>query len=497
MISLSGITKTYGAVTALCNIDLTVNRAEILALAGENGSGKSTLVKILSGVVVPDSGTIRIEGKPVAFHSPLEALDQGIALVAQELTVLPHLPVYENVMLPFLRHRTRRLVSRRNLVARTTRILDELGVQIDPYLPVSRLGPVQQTFVEIAKALVVEPKLLILDEATSRLGEKEVDFLLALIKRLQARGLSTVMITHRIIEMTSTADRAFVLRDGAFAGELPQERLREHELVNLMVGREIVRRTKDYAVSAAAPRLSVQDLQLAGTHKRLTLDVQVGEIVGLAGLVGAGRTELLEALAGVRRVAGGVVTVDGARVPVNNPRRALLCGLALVPEDRHTQGLIITDSIYENYELGAVPWLGFVNRTRGRLRTRTAVARFGVKTSNVLAPVTSLSGGNQQKVVIARALSKNPTVLLLDEPTRGVDIGARDDIYQIIEEQARNGMAVLLASSDLVEILGICDRVLVMHEGEVVGDLRGDLISEHNIALLSAGGKLESHVYAH
>ncbi|MDJ0349591.1 sugar ABC transporter ATP-binding protein [Cryobacterium sp. PH29-G1] len=497
MISLAGITKTYGAVTALCNIDLTVDRAEVLALAGENGSGKSTLVKILSGVVLPDSGTISIDGRPVTFTTPLDALDHGIALVAQELTVLPHLPVYENVMLPFLRHRTRRLISRRNLIARTTGILDALGVQIDPCIPVSRLGPVQQTFVEIAKALVVEPKLLILDEATSRLGEQEVEFLLALIKRLKVQGLSTIMITHRIAEMTSTADRAFVLRDGKFAGQLLHAELNEHELVNLMVGRTIVPRAKKHAVSVAAPRLQVQDLQLQGSRKRLTLEVQAGEIVGLAGLVGAGRTELLEALAGVRRTGGGTVAVDGHLVPPNNTRRSLQHGLALVPEDRHTQGLIVSDSIHENYELGAVPWHGLVNRKRGRARTRDAVARFGVKTGNVLAPVTSLSGGNQQKIVIARALSKNPTVLLLDEPTRGVDIGARDEIYQIIEEQARTGMAVLMASSDMLEILGVCDRVLVMHENEIVGDLHGALITEHTIALLSTGGKLETHVKAH
>lgn len=491
MITLSGITKRYGAVTALDEVSLTIRPGEVIALAGENGSGKSTLVKVLSGVVVPDSGRIEIDGEAVRFAEPRDALDRGIGIVAQELTVVPALPVYENVMLPVLRGRAMQVFNRNVMIARTKEVLQRLGLErIDPRRRVEQLGPVEQTFVEIAKALVTDPRVLILDEATSRLSEEEVVSVLAMVRGLRDQGLSTIMITHRIAEMTSTADRAVVLRDGEFAGELSQDELDEAKLVRLMVGRDLQSRQRDDQNDAASPEVLVATgLRVERDGPAVDLTVGAGEIVGLAGLVGAGRTELLECLYGVRPRRGGSVTVAGEPVAPSSVRRSLQAGLSLVPEERRGQGLIVGDSIENNYHLGTPPWYRLVRRRRMRKETRAAIARFGVKASNVQAGVSTLSGGNQQKVVIARALSSEPRVLLLDEPTRGVDVGAREEIYDIVREQARSGMGVLLASSDMTEILGVADRVLVMHEHQIVGELRNTDITEENIGLLSAGGK--------
>ncbi len=491
MIELSGITKRYGAVTALEDVSLTIHQGEVIAIAGENGSGKSTLMKVLSGVVVPDSGQISIGGETVHFAEPRDALDRGIGLVAQELTLVPSLPVYENVMLPMMRGRATRPVNRREMISQTKALLNRLGLgRIDPRLRIEQLGPVEQTFVEIAKALVAEPQVLILDEATSRLSAEEVVSVLALIRDLRDQGISTLMITHRIGEMTSTADRALVLRDGRYVGELSNQELDEKRLVRLMVGRDLKSRIRDVQqLEAGSSLLVAEGIQLERNGPEIDLTVGAGEVVGLAGLVGAGRTELLESIYGLRARHAGHVTVANKRVTPSSARRAIDAGISLVPEERRREGLIVGDTIENNFHLGSLPWYRLVRRRKMRKETKLAIEKFGVKARNVLAGVSTLSGGNQQKVVIARSLSKSPRVLLLDEPTRGVDVGAREEIYEIIREQAKQGMGVLLASSDMTEILGVADRVLVMHEHRIVGELKGDEISEDNIGLLSAGGK--------
>lgn len=491
MITLSGITKRYGAVVALDNVSLSIRPGEVIALAGENGSGKSTLMKMLSGVVMPDSGHIKIDENEIELTQPRQALDLGISLVSQELTLVRALPVYENVMLPILRGRGARFVDHRDLISKTQSLLTKLGLRnIDPRRRVELLGPVEQTFVEIAKALATEPKLLILDEATSRLSEKEVDAVLNLVRDLRDAGLSIVMITHRIAEMTSVADRAVVLRDGKFVGELSSSELEENRLVRLMVGRDLKPTIHQDSQLINQRELLVADaivVERGGPEVAFT--VNAGEIVGIAGLVGAGRTELLECLFGLRARHGGTLKIDGASIAPSNVRNAIDSGLSLVPEERRGQGLIVNDTIENNFHLGSPAWNKIVKRRRMRRETRAAIARFGVKAPDVQAGVSTLSGGNQQKVVIARSISNSPKVLLLDEPTRGVDVGAREEIYDIVREQARSGMGVLLASSDMTEILNVADRVLVMHEHEIVGDLRGSEITEENIGLLSAGGR--------
>lgn len=491
MINLTGITKVYGSTRALDNVSMSIAPGEVIALAGENGSGKSTLMKVLSGVVVPDEGTIELNGERVSFSRPRDALERGIALVSQELTIVPPMSVYENIGLSIIRDRGLKPVNRREMIRIAEQALGRLGIDyIDPRRTVDRLGPVDQTLVEIAKALVAEPQVLILDEATSRLGAHETEELLALVHRLREEGLSTVMITHRIAEMTATADRAVVLRDGILAGGLEKEELEEANLVRLMVGRDIPPRIREHAdASTATPVFTAKDVVVAGTEPKVSLDVRPGEIVGIAGLVGAGRSELLESLYGLRK-REGEVEVAGKKVPHMRVKKARRRGLSLVPEDRRKQGLLVRESITENYALGGTDWYQLFRRGKAKAAARSAVQTFGVKTRDVGSGVSTLSGGNQQKVVIARALSNSPKVLLLDEPTRGVDIGAREEIYKIIVDKAQAGMGVLLASSDMNELLTVADRVLVMHEHAIVGELVGDQVTEDNIALLSAGGRM-------
>jgi rhamnose transport system ATP-binding protein len=494
-IELAGISRSFGAVRAVAGVSCTLNPGEIVALAGENGSGKSTLMKILAGVVSPDEGTITIDGEPHRWHRPADAQRAGIALVAQEPTLLPDLPVHENVMLPLLRQRLARPVRRKELARRAAEQLERLGVDgIDPLAPMAGLSVAEQSFVEIAKALVTEPRLLVLDEATSRLGPDDVEALFATLRRQVDHGLGVVLITHRIEEMTSTADRAVVLRDGHLVGELPRAGLTEAALVRLMVGRDIAPQTPDQSAIAAGGGLDVEDVLVGGAPEPVLLSVRPGEIVGLAGLVGAGRTELLEALAGARPRAEGAVTVDGVQVAAGSVAAARRAGIGLVPEDRHRQGLVLAASVDENYGMGRHRWHGSARRRSGRAGATAAVEQFGIKAGGVDNPVSSLSGGNQQKVVVARALAAAPRVLLLDEPSRGVDIGAREDIYRIIAEEAARGVAVLVASSEIAELLAVCHRVLVMHQRRIVGELAGEDLTEDRIGHLCAGGKAVAHV---
>lgn len=489
MIELAEITKCYGAVRALDRVDLKIHPGEVLALAGENGSGKSTLVKILAGVVRPDSGTMTLDGEPVTWHRPDDALRHGISLVGQELALMPDLPTYENACLPLLRRRAMKVVDRRSLIRRTAAVFERLGrPDIDPVLPVRSLDTTERSVVQLAQALVTDPRLLLLDEATSRLGSADVRFVFDVVRRLREQGVATVLITHRISEMTELADRASVLRDGVHVGDLSRDNLTERELVRLMVGRDITPEHRAARTHEDGPSLNVQDLVVAGTHHPVDLTVRAGETVGLAGLVGAGRTELLETIAGLRRPANGSVAANGSDVPPGI-RAARRCGIGLVPEDRHAQGLVIDGSVHQNLTLSHWNWHRTVRHRRERSRSRELVTDFGVKVRDLAQPASALSGGNQQKVVMARVLADEPEVLLLDEPSRGVDVGAREEIYRLVAAQADRGMAVLVASSEIAELLAVCDRVLVMHERRIVGELEGEALTEENIGWLSAGGE--------
>ena len=490
MLRATGIVKRYGALTALAGVDLAVDPGEIVALVGENGSGKSTLAKVLAGAIAPDGGVVELDGVPCRFQRPREAIDRGIAMVAQELTAVPGLSIAENVLLTRL-PRAHRHFSKRRLAAAAAPVLASVGVDCDPHAPFASLRSGDRELVEVAKALATGPRLLILDEATSRLGEQVVERLFTLLRRLAGDGLATILITHRLPEICELADRAVVLRDGVLVGELVRDEIDQERLSRLMVGRDLSDFFHKRAVAAGAPTLELDGLVAAGTDTPVSLTVRSGEVLGLAGLVGSGRTELLETVAGVRRSGGGRVLVEGKQVQHGAPREAIAAGIGLVPEDRHRQGLVVDAPIRENMAMGTWPALRRVRRRSERDSAGAAIERLRIKVQDVDLPARSLSGGNQQKVVLARCLDRGPKVLLLDEPTRGIDVGAKEEIFQLVGELLEQGVAILLVSSDLLEILGLSDRVAVLHERRLVGLLEREEATEERIAFLSAGGRDE------
>jgi L-arabinose transport system ATP-binding protein len=480
-----GIVKRFANVTALNDVALEVRAGEALALAGENGSGKSTFVKILSGVVAPDAGTITLDGEPQRFATPRDALSAGIALVSQEPTAVPELSIGENVMLPFLQ-RSLRGFSRRATLARAVPHLEAVGLDVDPGRPFSTLRHGQRELAEVAKALACEPRLLILDEVTTRLPDPEQLF--ALVDRLRDRGVATIFITHRLREMGRLADRVVVLRDGALVGELARDEIDDDRLAKMMVGRELERFFQHGGSRRGAVALRVDEVVVPGTDVPISFTAHAGEVVGFAGLVGAGRSELLETIAGATPARSGTISVDGSAVRATSTRRALQAGIALVPEDRIKQGLVVDAPLRENITMGQARVLSIARKREERDVAADAVRELRIRAGSVDAPVKTLSGGNQQKAVIARAINRSPRVLLLDEPTRGVDVGAKEEIYRLVQELLERGMAVVIASSDLLEVLGLCDRILVLFEHRIVGELSREEATEERIALLSAGG---------
>ncbi|MFW6033612.1 MAG: sugar ABC transporter ATP-binding protein [bacterium] len=477
--------KWYGPVRALHQARLEIHRGEVVALAGENGSGKSTLARVISAVVSPDAGTLELDGTPVRFASPRSALDAGICLVTQEPTLVPSLSVAENVLLPRL-GRVTSIVRRERLAAEAAPYLGRLGLEMDPRRPAGSLSGGEQELVEVAKALATDPRLLILDEVTSRLPDPERLF--SVVEQLTADGLAVVLITHRLQEIRRLADRAVVLRDGSNAAELRGAELSDEQITAAMVGRDLGEFFHKPDRVPGDVVLEIDSLAFPASAESVTLRLRAGEIVGVAGLVGSGRSRLLETVAGLRRPVGGRIRVRQAWLRPGHPGHARTNGVVLVPEDRLTQALIPGASIAANL---AMPWLRIFNRhdrVADLERAEHAVASYGIKCAGVGAPVLSLSGGNAQKLAVAGAIASEPAVLLLDEPTRGVDVGARSDIYAIIADLVQRDAAVLLASSDLQELLGLCDRIVVLSEGRVAGILDRAEATEESIALLAHAG---------
>jgi ABC-type sugar transport system ATPase subunit len=487
LLRVSGISKQFGVVQALIDVGLELRRGEIVALVGENGSGKSTLSKVIAGVHRPDGGGIFIDGVHADMVSPRAAMELGIALVSQEPTAVPNLSIAENVMLPQL-GRALRTVRQRDLVEMARPHLLRVGLDIDASRPFSSLGQGDRELAEVAKAIALDPKVLILDEATTRLPDPERLF--RVVEQLCDTGVAALVITHRLREIRRMAMRAVVLRDGRLVGELERSELTDERISSMMVGRTFGEFYVKAPVEVADVVLEINGVVTDRTAVPISLTVRAGEIVGLAGLVGSGRSELLETIAGVRATKAGSVSVNGVVVGRGSPRHALAAGVALVPEDRYLQGLIRHQPIITNLALSSHRAFARSDVRQERQRAHDAVSRLGIRCSGIDAPVATLSGGNAQKVVMARCLAQQPKVLMLDEPTRGIDVGAKSEIYQVISEMVANKMAVLIASSDLMELLALCDRIVVLHEGELVGELSSDEASEENIALLSAGGTL-------
>jgi len=492
-----GLTKRFPGVLALDAVDVSVRRGEVLAVVGENGAGKSTLMKVLAGIVAPDAGEIELDGRPARIDSTRRALELGIALIHQEPNLADNLTAAANIRLG---NEPARLgfFDSAEIEASARAALAEVGADFGPEVLVRELPVGRRQLVEIAKALARHARILLMDEPTSSLSGKESERLLEVVDELRARGVSIVYISHRLAEVKRLADRAVVLRDGRRAGELDGEHLDRESLVRLMVGRDLASPSARPSAAApggerlAQPVLEVQGLVVpASPRHALTFEVRAGERVGLAGLVGAGRTELLRVLFGIDRPLAGRMRVGGAELAPAHPRDAIRAGVGLVPEDRKRDGLFLPLGVRENVGIATLARdarAGFVDAARERTLTAELVARLCIGTPGVDQPVEQLSGGNQQKVVLARWLATNPRLLLLDEPTRGIDVGARHEIYELIDELARQGVAVLFASSEMEELLELADRVLVMHEGRIAGELARAELDEERVMRLATGG---------
>ncbi len=481
--------KRFPGVRALHEVDFDLREGEVLALIGENGAGKSTLMKILAGVQPPDHGEVLVDGIPIVNYSVPEAMGRGISLIHQELNLADNLDVGANVFLG--REPLRNgFIDKTRIREESRKFLQAVGLDLDPDTLVRNLTIGRQQMVEIAKALSVDSRILIMDEPTSSLSQAETENLFKVIKDLRSKGVSIIYISHRLGEVKELADRVTVLRDGENAGHLAREDINHDNMVRLMVGRDISSHFQRKAQAPGEVVLEVCGLRTPANPKhKLDFNVRAGEIVGVAGLVGAGRTEMLETLFGVVPALEGTIRIRGEDVSVSTPRDAIKVGLALAPEDRKSQGLVIDMSVRENLSLAALERdsrvCGFLDFSKELSISEEMVERMRVKTPNDGQIIRYLSGGNQQKVVLGKWLSMKPKLLFLDEPTRGIDIGAKREIYTLMEELAEGGVAILFVSSEMEEVLGMADRAIVMHEGRITGELSREELSEEAIMQLA------------
>jgi rhamnose transport system ATP-binding protein len=491
MLSVRGLSKSFGGVRALADVSLDVERGEVLALVGENGAGKSTLIRVLSGAHAPDAGSLALDGEPLTALSPQRARALGIAVIYQQPALLPDLSVAENVAMG---DEPARLVRRIDWPARrrrATELLARLGLSLDPDRPARTLSMPEKQLCEIARALGASARVLVLDEPTASLSVTEVGTLLALLRDLRAQGLAIVYVSHRLEEVFAVADRVTILRDGAVVATRAAADLDRQALIRLMVGRELSAEapgpgTRTAAVALEALRLGSSK---AGVHD-VSLTLHAGEIVGLFGLVNSGRTELARVLAGLTPADAGEVRLGGAAATLDSPRRAAALGIAHVPEDRRQHGVIAPMSVAANCTLAVLPRIrrhGLLDRERELALARGYVERLRVKTASLDAEVATLSGGNQQKVALARALATGPKVLILDEPTQGVDVGAKAEIHAQIVALAAEGLAVLAISSEVPELLALCDRIAVMCDGTVVDVLERPQATPERLLALALG----------
>jgi len=492
LLALRGVTKRFAGVAALDDVSLDLAAGEVVAVIGENGAGKSTLMKIIGGAYVPDAGMIELDGASVAFKSPSDALARGIRVIYQELTVLDNLDIAGNV---FLGREKRRgyLLDEAAMRKETTAILARVGLKLDPNRSVATLALAERQLVEIARALSMSVRILILDEPTSSLTLDETQNLLRLVGELKAEGVAILYVSHRLDEVHQVADRVVALRDAKNAGNLAREEINHASMIKLMVGRDLAPARGAAVGSAGKVRLKLDQLRtLRYPAEAVDLDVYAGEILGMAGLVGAGRSELARAAFGIDRYQGGL-EVDGTRVTVSVPRDAINAGVYLVPEDRRGAGLTVEMAVRDNVtmpDLNDFASVGLVNHGAEAKFAQTWADRLGVRAPSIETPVVNLSGGNQQKVVLARWLALKPKVLICDEPTRGVDVGAKAEIYTEMRALADAGVAIWMISSDMEEVLAVSDRVAVMHEGRLTGTLERGAATEEAVMRLAVGADL-------
>jgi ribose transport system ATP-binding protein len=494
LLEMRNITKRFPGVLALKGAELTLRRGEVLCLLGENGAGKSTLMKILSGAQHPDAGEIRLEGQLVRIHSPHHAQELGISMIYQEFNLNPLLSVAENIFLgrqpqwkgtPF--------ISWSGLYDDARKVLARIGVGMNVKRLVSSLSVAEQQMVEIAKALTFDARIIVMDEPSATLTDHELKALFELIGTLRSQGMGIIYISHRLEEVFAIGDRVTVMRDGEHVATEPVDALDREGIIRMMVGRELKDELPKEVFPRGGERLQVRGLTRRGHFQDVSFSAHAGEIVGITGLVGAGRTEVARAIFGADRLEAGEVRLDGRRVDIRRPSDAIAQGVGLLTEDRKAQGLVLGMPVRENTtlaNLGAVSRGPFLLRRAEREVARKYVDELRIKTPGIEQMAQHLSGGNQQKVVLAKWLFTQSRVLIFDEPTRGIDVGAKVEIYKLMNELVRQGVAVVMISSELPEILGMCDRVLVMHEGRLRGELSREEATQEKIMRLATGEAL-------
>lgn len=493
LLEMHGIHKSFPGVKVLEDVHFSLYPGELHALMGENGAGKSTLMKILCGIYNKDQGTVTVKGKQEEITSTKMAEALGIAIIHQELNLIPYLSVMENIFLgrEYTYGKTR-FVNWRKMREEAGRYLKQLGMDIDPATIVEELSVGQQQMVEIAKALSLQADILVLDEPTAALTDREIEKLFDVIANLKAKGVGMIYISHRMEEIFKISDRITVLRDGKYIGTRETKETNMEELVRMMVGRDINDRFPKIEIAPGEERLRVEGISLGNRLRDISFSVRSGEILGIAGLMGAGRTEVAKVLFGADPATSGKIFINGVETPIRRPLDAIRAGIALVTEDRKQEGLILSLSVRENLSLPNLKKLsasGFMKRAAENVLSSQTIEKLRIKTPNAEQMVGALSGGNQQKVVIGKWMATNPKILILDEPTRGVDIGAKKEIYDLMNVLAKEGVAIIMISSELPEVLGMSDRILVMHEGRITAELSREEATQENIMHAATGGE--------
>jgi rhamnose transport system ATP-binding protein len=487
---LDQATKSFGAVRALVDGSVTLRAGEAHALVGENGAGKSTLVKILGGVHRPDSGTLAIDGEHQTFDGPADAQAAGVAIIYQEPSLFPDLTVAENIFIGRQPRGRGRAIDRRAMERDAREIFTGLGVSLDPARPARALSVADQQLVEIAKALSFDARVLVMDEPTAALTTVEVLRLFDVIASLRARDVAVLFISHRLEEVFACCQRVTVMRDGRFVSTAPVAEVTVDDLIRSMVGRELTALFPKSEITPGEVVLAVDGLSRQGVFADVSFTVRAGEIVALAGLVGAGRTEVARAIFGIDRLTAGRVALDGKRIPAGDPQAAMAAGIGLVPEDRRQQGLVMDLGIDRNVALASLRRLrrfGLIRRPAERRLAATWAGRLQLRYGRLGNDVSTLSGGNQQKVVLAKWLAREPRLLIVDEPTRGIDVGTKAEVHRILDELAQRGTAILMISSELPEVLGMADRVLVLREGRLTAELTRAEADEDTIMRAATG----------
>jgi ABC-type sugar transport system ATPase subunit len=492
-LQMQGISKSFPGVQALTAVDFSVSSGEIHALVGENGAGKSTLMKILTGALLQDEGQISLRGQAVEIDNPGDAQRLGISMIHQELSLIPHLTVGQNIFLgreP--RTRLSVIIDWKELYAQAQVLLDQLNLKVDARASVQDLSIAERQMVEVAKALSYKADLIAMDEPTSSLTDKETEVLFEVMRSFKERGLSIIFISHRLEEVFEISDRVTVLRDGETIGTNPTAELDDDQVVRMMVGRQLGELYPKDKLERGAVVLDARNLEDGRELRSVDLALRAGEILGIAGLAGAGRTALAETIFGVRPSTRGQVKISGRVVKLRHPGQAIRQGMGFVPEDRKLQGLFLNMAVRENLVIGALPEISrfsFINFRRADQMAREFIEKLQIRTPSVKQLVRNLSGGNQQKVIIARWLTLKPRILILDEPTRGIDVATKAEIHALMNELAKEGVAVMVVSSDLPEVLGVSDRILVMRSGKIVAEFSRQEATQDNIMHAATTGR--------